>query len=476
MSEQVISVNYDRAAISVGIVHFGVGNFHRSHQAMYLDRLLREGAASDWGICGVGVLPADRRMRDALRAQDLTYTLVERPADGSMRATQIGSIVDYLYAPDEMGTVLERLAHPATRIVSLTITEGGYNINDATGQFDETNPAMVADAAGAEIPHTVFGIITAGLRLRRERGITPFTVMSCDNIEGNGIVARRSFEAFARMSDPSFADWIGENVAFPNSMVDRITPVTTDEDRAFVTTTFGLVDAWPVLCEDFVQWVLEDHFPLGRPPFQDAGVQLVDDVRPYELMKLRLLNASHQAMAYAGLLAGHVYAHEAAADAQIVALLRSYMDEEATPTLEPVPGVELDEYKRDLIRRFGNPHVRDTLSRLATDTSDRIPKFLLPVARVRREQGHRSPIVAEIVAGWARYAEIALLEGGFRLEDRQEPAVLAAVERQERDETGFLQNPEWFGELATDPAFCTDFARAHTALLAQYPPKERSVR
>ena len=474
--EPILGIDYDRTGITVGIVHFGVGNFHRSHQAMYLDKLLRDDKARDWGICGVGVLPPDGRMRDALRAQDLEYTLVERHPDGSTPATRIGSIVEYLYAPDELGAVLERLADPATRIVSLTITEGGYNISDTTGEFDVTNPAIVADAIPGAAPATVFGIVVAGLRLRRERGIAPFTVMSCDNVEGNGHIAKGSFTAFARLVDPELADWITEEVHFPNSMVDRITPVTTDDDRRWVLERFGVEDAWPVLCEDFVQWVLEDDFPLGRPPYEHVGVQLVGDVRPYELMKLRLLNASHQGMAYFGMLDRYQFAHEAASDPQIVALLQGYMDGEATPTLEPVPGVDLAAYKSGLIERFANPYVRDTLGRLATDASDRIPKFLIPVVRALRADGAAAPLSAAIVASWARYAERYFDGEELPFLDRQKGAVRDAVDRQRTDPVGFLRNSDWFGDLADDAGFTSDFVEVFQSLSTSEDPRSTLAR
>ena len=471
MNNEVTPVDYDRSRITVGIVHFGVGNFHRSHQAMYLDRLLCRGDAFEWGICGVGVLPGDAAMRDALRGQDFEYTLVERHPDGAAPATRIGSIVDFLYAPDELEAVLERLADPATRIVSLTITEGGYNISDVTGEFDASNPAIVADTQPGAAPSTVFGIVVAGLRRRRERGVPPFTVMSCDNIEGNGHVARGSFTAFARMVDAELADWIEREVSFPNCMVDRITPVTTDADRFWVREQYGIDDAWPVLCEDFVQWVLEDDFPLGRPMWEEVGVQLVADVRPYELMKLRLLNASHQALAYSGLLSGYEFAHEGASDPVIAEYLRAYMDREATPTLDPLPGVDLDAYKDQLIARFANPYVRDTLGRLATDASDRIPKWLVPVIFERREAGERSPLSASIVAGWARYAERCVAGDPLPFRDRQEDAVRAAVARMADDPLGFLRNPDWFGDLADDPGFADDFGEVLAALRASDDPR-----
>jgi len=279
------------------------------------------------------------------------------------------------------------MAAPATRIISLTITEGGYNINDTTGEFDMANPDVLADLEPGAVPRTTFGLITEALSRRRKRGQAPFTVMSCDNLQDNGYRARRAFTAFARLRDPDLAAWVEREVRFPNSMVDRITPVTTDADRAEIQDRFGIEDQWPVVCEPYTQWVLEDAFGAGRPPYADAGVQVVDHVESYELMKLRLLNGSHQAMAYFAYLCGYRLVHEAAQDPLFQAFLLGYMNEEATPTLPPVPGVDLTEYKHTLIERFSNPQVRDTIARLCAESSDRIPKWLLPVVRQQLATG-----------------------------------------------------------------------------------------
>lgn len=465
---QISPVSYDRTVVSAGIVHFGVGNFHRSHQAMYVDRLLRNPetfeSAREWGICGIGVLPHDIRMRDALAAYDGEYTLVERFPDGTSAAFRIGSLVQYLFAPEQPEAVRAKLAHPATRIVSLTITEGGYNISDATGEFDTTHPAIIADTQPGAQPSTVFGLIVQGLRDRRATGTAPFTVMSCDNIEQNGAVAKRCIVSFARLIDTELADWIDSEVAFPHSMVDRITPVTTDDDRDRVHAEFGVDDPWPVVGEDFVQWVLEDHFTQGRPPFEQAGVQVVTDVHPYELMKLRLLNAGHQALAFSGLLSGYQYAHEATLDPVIAQFLRAYMDREATSTLDPVPGVDLDTYKASLIARFSNPAVRDTLARLATDASDRIPKFLVPVITTRRARGETTPISAFVVAAWARYAELVATGTPLPFLDRQGDTVLTAGRALAADPLAILRTREWFGDLVDDAGFVTEYQTALAAL------------
>src|SRR3954447_497381 len=240
---------YDRSDVRVGIVHVGVGGFHRAHQAMYVDRLMNHGKALDWGICGVGVLPSDRRMADALTSQDGLYTLVVKHPDGTMEPRVIGSIVDYLFAPDDPDAVLERMADPATRIVSLTVTEGGYNIHAVTGQFVEDDPGVQHDLQPGTLPRTSFGLITEALVRRRQRGVPPFAVVSCDNIQGNGTIARNSFAAFAALRDPELGQWVRQAVRFPNSMVDRITPATTDEDREELARHYGVLDQWPVVCE-----------------------------------------------------------------------------------------------------------------------------------------------------------------------------------------------------------------------------------
>ena len=456
---------YDRRLVTPGVVHVGVGGFHRAHQAMYHDRLMSEGAELDWGICGVGVMPADRRMKQALDAQDGLYTLVLKHSDGTYEPRVIGSIVEYLYAPDDPEAVIEKMAAGSTRIVSLTITEGGYNVSDVTGEFDAANPGVVADLAPGAVPRTAFGLITEALRRRWIRGLAPFTVMSCDNLQDNGYLSKRVFTAFARLRDPELGDWVEREARFPNSMVDRITPVTTDADRAEVRERFGIEDRWPVVCEPYTQWVLQDAFTAGRPPYEQVGVQVVDQVEPYELMKLRLLNGSHQAMAYFGYLAGYRLVHEAAHDPLFQAFLLGYMDCEATPTLAPVPGVDLDGYKYTLIERFSNPQVRDTIARLCAQSSDRIPKWLLPVVREQLANGGEIRRSAAVVASWARYAE-GTDEAGQPIEvvDRLRDSLMAAARRQREDPDAFIANRGIFGDLAENKSFVTAYRSALASL------------
>lgn len=427
---------YDRAGAGIGIAHFGVGGFHRAHQAAYLDRLLQRGRARDWGICGVGVRPEDRRMRDVLHAQDGLYTLVVEHPDGRRDARVIGSILGYRYAPDDPAAVVELLAAPTTRIISMTITEGGYRSTDTEDRV------------------SVFPLIAAALARRRERGIASPTIVSCDNIERNGEAARRAVLACAERGQPGLAEWITEHTRFPNSMVDRITPATTPEVIAGVRRDFGVDDRWPVSTEPFTSWVLEDNFGGDRPPLEDAGVLLVDDVTPYEAMKLRLLNAGHQCLCYFAYLAGYRLVHHAVRDPLFVEYLLAYFDREAIPTLQPVPGIDLTNYTRTLIERFGNPGTGDTVARLCAYSSDRIPKWLLPVLRDNLASGAPIRLAAAAVAGWARYAE-GIDEQGDPIEvvDRLVASLVPLARSQRTRPTAFIENTALFGDLAQQQRF-----------------------
>ncbi|WP_016856507.1 mannitol dehydrogenase family protein [Halomonas smyrnensis] len=465
LGPDVATPSYDRQAVTAGIVHIGVGGFHRAHQAMYLDELMNRGEALDWGIVGVGVMPGDRRMQEILAAQDHLYTLVVKHPDGRRQARVIGAMIDYLFAPADPEAVIEKMADPAIRIVSLTVTEGGYNFHPISGEFDLDNPDVQHDLVPGAAPRTSFGLLIEALRRRRERGLTPFTVMSCDNIQGNGDVARRMFTAFAHARDAELGAWVEAEVPFPNSMVDRITPVTTPEDIAELGSQFGVEDAWPVVCEPFTQWVLEDHFVAGRPALERVGVQLVEDVVPYELMKLRLLNASHQALAYFGYLAGYRYAHEASADPLFEAFLLDYMTHEATPTLSPLPGVDLEAYRRTLISRFANPEVRDTLARLCAESSDRIPKWMVPLIRQQLETGGDIHRCAAVVASWARYDEGVDEKGEpITVVDRLKDELMAIAARNHEHPTAFIENEELFGDLAENARFREAYLQALESL------------
>ena len=394
---------YDRRHVTAGIAHISVGNFHRSHQAMYIDTLMNGGAAMDWGICGIGLQPSNAAMRDVMAAQDGLYTLVIRHGDGTWEPRVIGSVVEYLFAPDDPEAVIEKLAAPAIRIVSLTVTEGGYNLDSVTGSFRDADPLVQADLLAPAAPQTVFGLVTEALARRRDRGIPAFTRPVLRQHPGQR--AREPAGLCLLLPGCGTRRWPTGSLAhvrFPNCMVDRITPQTTDADRAALSRRFGIEDQWPVLCEPFMQWVLEDSFADGLPPLEDAGVQIVADVEPYELMKLRLLNASHQALCYPGYLVGYRLVHDVTSDPLFARFLLDYMLVEAIPTLRPVPGIDLTGYAHQLIERFSNPEVGDTVARLCANASDLIPKFLLPVIREQLAAGGPFTRAAAVVACWAR--------------------------------------------------------------------------
>ncbi|BBZ12327.1 mannitol 2-dehydrogenase [Mycobacterium branderi] len=439
----IATPRYDRSKVSVGIAHIGAGHFHRAHQAMYIDRLLQQGLAHEWGICGVGVLPSDWPMRDVLRDQDGLYTLIVENPDGSRDPHVIGSIIDYRYAPDDPEAALEVLAAASTRIISLTITEGGYR--------DPDGPA--------------FTLITEALAKRRDRGIAAPTIASCDNIEGNGDVVSRAVLANAESRDPALAEWIAEHARFPSSMVDRITPATTLDMAATVRREFGVNDRWPVVAEPFAAWVLEDDFADDRPPLEEAGVLLVDDVRPYELMKLRLLNAGHQCLCYFAHLCGFEFVHEAARDPLLAEFLLAYFQFEAIPTLPPVPEIDLHDYSCNLLERFANPCVRDTVARLCAYSSDRIPKWLLPVIQDNLANDGSVRLAAAAVASWARYAE-GVDEWGnpFEVVDQLADSLIPIARSQHENLTAFIEITAVFGDLAQQPRFVQAYSWALDSL------------
>lgn len=454
---------YDRASLKAGIVHFGVGNFHRAHMAVYLHELFNRGRDLDWAIIGAGVMPSDQKMRDTLKAQDYLTTVVEQDVARSA-ATVTGPMVDIITAPD-VDRIVATLADPAIRIVSLTITEGGYFIDPATGKFDPTHPAITADAAAPDHPKTVFGLIIAGLKARRAAGLPPFTVMCCDNIPGNGEVTEATVCGLAALSDPDFAHWIHENVAFPNAMVDRITPATGEREIAIARDTYGIEDGWPVFCEEFKQWVLEDRFPLGRPALEEVGVTFVPDVAPYELMKLRILNGGHAAIAYPAALMDIHYVHEAMENPLIRGFLAKLENEEIIPVVPPVPGTSLADYYALIERRFANPKIGDTIPRLAQDGSNRQPKFILPSTADRLAKGLDVVGLALVSALWCRYFEGVSDSGkAIVFNDVNAERLQAAARASQLDPKTFLDLGDIFGEVGTNPRFILRFTEALASL------------
>ncbi|XVN15595.1 mannitol dehydrogenase family protein [Pseudomonas corrugata] len=394
---------YSLGDIRQGIAHIGVGGFHRAHQAYYTDALMNTGTDLDWGICGVGLRAEDRRARDDLASQDYLFTLYELGDNDDTEVRVIGAINDMLLAEDGAQVLIDKLAEPQIRIVSLTITEGGYCIDDSNGEFMAHLPQIQHDLAHPDAPTTVFGFLCAALARRRAAGTPAFTLMSCDNLPHNGAVARKALLAFATLHHAELAQWIDHNVGFPNAMVDRITPMTSAAHRLQLHDEHGIDDAWPVVCEPFVQWVLEDRFVNGRPAWEKVGVQFTDDVSPYEEMKIKLLNGSHLALTYLGFLKGYRFVHETMNDPLFVRYIRAYMDLDVTPQLAPVPGIDLSDYKNTLVERFSNQAIADQLERVCSDGSSKFPKFTVPTINRLIADGGETRRAALVVAAWAVY-------------------------------------------------------------------------
>jgi fructuronate reductase/mannitol 2-dehydrogenase len=456
--QQLLVPTYDRAALTPAVVHFSVGGFHRSHQLLYFDELAERRLSSDWGVVGVGLY--SRTMKDALAPQDHLYTVVERSPD-SERARVVGVMVDYHYAPDAPDVVLDLLTDERTRMVSLTITGNGYRLCPESGEFDADDVDIRWDLAEPERPRTVFGYLVEALDRRRRAGLPPFTVVSCDNMHRNGESARAAVVSFARLRDEVLARWIADRVAFPSSMVDRITPHTTPRQREAVAQRYGVDDRWPVITEPFSQWFIEDNFCNGRPPLEHVGVRFVPDVEHYELMKTRLLNASHCALGYLGSLAGHASIDRVMADPLFAAYVTQLMDVEITPLLPPPDGIDLNDYKRILLTRFANPAIADQLSRLCRRGSTKMPHHLLPSLREAIDQGRPHTLLTLAVAAWFRYLRGTDLDGWpIEVDDPCADRLQALARAGGTDPRPLLGHRPIFGDLDTHPAFVADLGSA----------------
>lgn len=448
---------YDRKKVGVGIVHIGIGGFHRAHQAYLVNQLLEQGMATNWGICGVALLASDRKIYDILSEQNGLYTLMVPDVDGNFSAQVIGSIVELLYAPDNPLAVMRKIADESTRIITLTITEGGYNFT-SDGNFNWENEDVLWDLQYPNQPKTVFGYLYAALKLRQAQGTGGLTIQSCDNMEHNGDVMRRMLYAFIAKANPTLLSWLDQHVSFPNSMVDRITPATTDNLRTILVKKFGLSDGWPVVCESFYQWIIEDVYAAGRPEWESVEVQLVEDVTPYEKMKIRLLNGGHTLVGLIGYLSGYRYIHESVEDHIMADILNKYMDEEVTPTLDEVPGVDLREYKKTLVERFRNPFIKDEVARIISGSSAKFPKFILPVILDQLKDCRSISIAALITACWYQYLKLNLTVPD-NIQDEMATVLLESITQAEQaqDPLLFLDNVEVFGDIKEHRAFTESF-------------------
>ncbi|WPR72363.1 mannitol dehydrogenase family protein [Flavobacterium sp. NG2] len=467
ISERVSTPQYNRENIKTGIVHVGVGGFHRAHQAMYLDQLLHDASNSNWGICGVALLHFDQKIYNTLKDQDGLYTLVVKELDGTLTKRVIGSITEYLYAPDSPKAVIEKMASPDVKIITLTITEGGYNLNEATGAFNLDNPQIIHDSKNAAAPVTIFGYLTQALKLRKETNSGPITILSCDNIEGNGDVAKKMLLSYVQFAEPELLDWINANVSFPNSMVDRITPATVPSDISHLAETSGIEDQWPVVCESFQQWVVEDNFIAGRPNLESVGVQFVTDVEPFEKMKLGLLNAGHSVIGILGGLMGYSTIDEAISNPAIATFLSIYLDNEVTPILHGLDGMDLPKYKKTLIERFSNIYIKDQIDRICSESSAKIPKFILPTVYEQLKSTGTINYAAFVIAAWAIYS-LGLNEKNeaINIKDAQQDVLFEQALLAKNNPEVFLAQEAVFGNLSKSAVFCEAFTKAYKDIIA----------
>lgn len=455
LDENLKVPTYNREKLSSGIVHIGVGGFHRAHQAVVVQKLLEQGGNKDWGICGIGLREGDRHIAEVFKNQDCLYTLITRHPDGKVETEVMGQMIDFLLAPDSPQIVIERMAHPETKIVSLTITEGGYNLR-ADGEFDLDHPDIQHELNHPNDPKTIYGYLSAALKLRKESAQAPFTVMSCDNIQHNGKVTRKMLLSFLSAQDSDLATWVEKEVAFPNSMVDRITPVTTAVEIDYLRQNFDLEDEWPVTCEPFLQWVIEDNFSNGRPDFdQIEGVQFVSDVTPYEKMKIRLLNAGHSVLGIFGALMGIQTIDTCAENNHLKEILRKFWDTEATPVLDKVEGIDLEVYKGSLLERFANPNIKDQVSRICAESSAKLPKFLIPTIKENLEEKGCIELATLLLAAWCYYSDKQMDQNGKALEisDAMKDQLHQAAKNTTEDPLSFLQVQEVFGDLNQNASF-----------------------
>ncbi|MEJ1223912.1 mannitol dehydrogenase family protein [Sediminicola sp. 1XM1-17] len=466
IADRVAVPAYDRTDVRAGIVHVGIGGFHRAHQAYYTDQLLHDSANKDWGICGIALLDYDQKIYNTLKNQDGLYTLIVKELDGTLTKNVIGSIVEYLFAPENPSAVIEKMANEEVKIISLTITEGGYNYNETTGAFNFENPLIQHDLNNPNAPKTIFGYLTQAFKLRKERGLLGCTVQSCDNVQGNGHVAEKMLLSYVKAAEPELVSWIEANVSFPNSMVDRITPATSPTDIAHLKETSGIDDAWPVVCEPFNQWVIEDNFMAGRPAWENVGAQFVSDVVPYEKMKLSLLNAGHSVLGILGALNGYSTIDEAVGDKAIRTFLKLYMDCEVTPVLGDLEGVDLKRYKQSLIERFGNVYIKDQIDRICSESSAKLPIFILPTVYAQLKEKGSIKLAAFVIAAWAIYS-LGLDEKGNSLVIKD---VLSDVLREKaikakNEPKQFLTVEAVFGNLQNSATFVEGYSKSYRDIL-----------
>ncbi len=458
LPDTVVKPTYDRSTLKPGIVHIGLGNFHRAHQSWYLHRLMQAGEAQDWAIIGAGVRAPDASMREKLLAQNCLTTLIELDPSG-LSVEVIGSMIDFLPIDPQNGPLIEKMSDPAIRIVSLTVTEGGYYVDLDTGSLDTKHEDIVHDVQNPATPRTAFGAMVAALKNRRDNGHPSFTGQSCDNLQGNGDILGRTLVGLARLSDPGLADWIEANTTFPNAMVDCIVPATGSKEIALAKTC-GIDDAAPVTHENFRQWVIEDNFCAGRPDWDKAGATFRDSIHDHETMKLRILNAGHQVLANAGELLRVTTIAGCMAHPLIAALLRKVETTEIATTVNAVPGITPEQYVELIAKRFSNPEIVDTTRRVAFDGSSRHAGFVLPIVRDVIAAGSTVEGLALVEALWARMCYGTREDGSvIEANDPNWDALVSAAKAAKDNPRSWVEQQHIYGDLSDSTAFTEPFER-----------------
>lgn len=453
--------SYDRDQITTSILHIGVGNFHRSHQAYYIHELIDKCKELNYGICGVDLLESDRKIYNILKDQDGLYTLYTKEPNGAHKAKIIGSIVEYFYGPENPLAVIERMASPEIKIISLTIAEDGYLLNEITGAFDINHPAVTEDIKNPFSPKTVFGYLMQSFKLRKLRNLPGCTILSCDNIKSNGDTMKQSLYNYVSKTEPDLLDWIIANTSFPNTMVDRISPITNSNDTTSLKEDFAIDDQWPVICEPFSQWVIEDQFIHSRPNWDKVGVQYTQNIRPFENLKLRLLNASHTILGILGTLHGYKTVYEVAQDEDFMQFLKLFMNDEVTPTLTDSDQESIENYKKSLVARFQNPHINDQLFRICQESSAKIPLFILPTIKYHLQNGKHLKQAAFIIAAWVKYNDgVDDNDNPYEIIDTISNTLIRTAALSIQNPMKFIEIKSVFGDLGENEVFRSYYLEA----------------
>ncbi|WP_165748717.1 mannitol dehydrogenase family protein [Cellulophaga sp. Z1A5H] len=472
LSKGILKPKIDRDKIKTGIAHIGLSNFHRAHQAYYIHELIEKHDELNFGICGIDLLESDRKIYNILKDQDGLYTLVIKNADGTQEYKIIASIIEYFYGPENPLAAIERLARPDIKIISLTIAEDGYHLNETTGEFNLTHPKVKEDTISKFNPKTVFGYLTQAFMLRKHRGLPGCTILSCDNIKANGATIKKSFYTYVEKTEPSLLPWLKKNTSFPNSMVDRITTVTTTKDIELLKETYNIHDQWPVVCEPFSKWIIEDDFIAGRPDWDKVGIEFVQDIEPYENTKLRILNAGHSILGILGTLNGYKYVHEVANDEHFIFFLESFIKTEVNPNFQNIDQHNLKAYTKEVIERFKNTHINDSLSRICKESSSKIPIFVFPTLKDQITNHQSIEYGTFVIAAWCKYYDgIDDFGHSFDIQDSLSNQLIRTAALSHQNPQLFLEKNAIFKDLVTHDLFRERF-KYYLSKLRSTPIKE----